>query len=68
MREYFPKSPDFGQLEKQMRIALVNTHYSVEYTEPTPPNIIQVGGLQIRDPKPLNEVNTSYFILNLHLH
>lgn len=55
MRQYFPGSPDFGLLERQMRVALVNTHYSVEYTEPTPPNVIQVGGLQIKGPKPLTE-------------
>uniref|UniRef100_A0A336LZ62 CSON008880 protein n=1 Tax=Culicoides sonorensis TaxID=179676 RepID=A0A336LZ62_CULSO len=55
MRQYFPRSPDFGSIERQMRIALVNTHFAYEYTEPTPPNIIHVGGLQIKDPKPLNE-------------
>lgn len=48
--------PYMGDLEKKTLIALVNTHPSIDFPEPLSPNIIPVGGLQIKDPKPLPKV------------
>lgn len=50
--------PYMGDLEKKMLIALVNTHPSIDFPEPLSPNIIPVGGLQIKEPKPLPKVYT----------
>uniref|UniRef100_A0A182QKP4 UDP-glucuronosyltransferase n=1 Tax=Anopheles farauti TaxID=69004 RepID=A0A182QKP4_9DIPT len=55
MREYFryddlPYAPELHQRSKLM---LVNAHYSVDFPEAAPPNLIPVGGLQIREPAPL---------------
>jgi glucuronosyltransferase len=41
------------ELEKRISIALVNSHPSIDFADSLPPNIIEVGGLQIKDPKPL---------------
>lgn len=46
--------PYAENLEKEITIALVNTHFSLETTEPMATSVIPVGGLQIRDPKPLD--------------
>ncbi|XP_058834814.1 UDP-glucosyltransferase 2-like [Topomyia yanbarensis] len=55
VREYFqyddmPYVPDMDRLTK---VILVNAHYSIDFPEPAPPNLIPVGGLQIKEPKPL---------------
>lgn len=48
--------PYAEDLEKETVMALVNTHFSLEVTEPMPSSVVPVGGLQIRDPKPLEGV------------
>lgn len=45
--------PYLGDLEKQTAMMLINTHPHIEIMEPLPPNVIAVGGLHIKDPKPL---------------
>lgn len=47
--------PYLGDLEKHTALMLVNTHPLIEVFEPLPPNIITVGGLHIKEPKPLND-------------
>lgn len=39
-----------------MLLALVNTNPAVDYLAPLPENVIPVGGLHIKDPKPLPKV------------
>lgn len=55
VREYFqyddlPYVPDLDRLSK---VLLVNAHYSIDFPEPAPPNLIPVGGLQIKEAKPV---------------
>ncbi|EDS25660.1 UDP-glucuronosyltransferase 2B20 [Culex quinquefasciatus] len=55
VREYFqyddlPYVPDLDRLS---RVLLVNAHYSIDFPEPAPPNLIPVGGLQIKEAKPV---------------
>ncbi|XP_055535827.1 UDP-glucosyltransferase 2-like [Wyeomyia smithii] len=55
VREYFqyddlPYVPDIDRLSK---IILVNAHYSIDFPESAPPNLISVGGLQIKEAKKL---------------
>jgi UDP:flavonoid glycosyltransferase YjiC (YdhE family) len=47
--------PYAGNLEKMMKIALVNSHPSIEFAESLPPNVIEIGGMQIKEPKPLDK-------------
>ena len=48
---YGPDTPYADDLDKKASIMLVNSHPAVDYPETLPQNIIQVGGLQINDPK-----------------
>ncbi|XP_037040047.1 UDP-glucosyltransferase 2-like isoform X4 [Bradysia coprophila] len=50
-----PNLPDVRTLLRKIILALCNTHYSIQKSEPLPPNIIPVGGLQIQEPKPLDK-------------
>ncbi|XP_055841019.1 UDP-glucosyltransferase 2-like [Episyrphus balteatus] len=53
-RKYFPFDfPHIDELGKRTAVALVNSHPATNYVEPLPPNVIEVGGMQILDPKPL---------------
>lgn len=45
--------PYLGALDQKIMLMLVNSHHSVDFPEPIPQNVIQVGGLQILPPKPL---------------
>lgn len=46
-------TPYAGDLEKVMVLMLVNSNPAVDYPDSNPPNIIQVGGMQIKEPKPV---------------
>lgn len=41
--------PYIGDLESRNILLLVNTHPALDFPEPLPPNVIPVGGLQIRN-------------------
>uniref|UniRef100_A0A182II97 UDP-glycosyltransferases domain-containing protein n=1 Tax=Anopheles arabiensis TaxID=7173 RepID=A0A182II97_ANOAR len=45
--------PYLGTMDQKMMLMLVNSHHSVDFPEPIPQNMIQVGGLQIIPSKPL---------------
>ncbi|CAG9802034.1 unnamed protein product [Chironomus riparius] len=52
MKEIYGSETPYGDdLDKKASIMLVNSHPAVDYPEPLPQNVIQVGGLQINDPK-----------------
>lgn len=54
MREIFGENiPYAHDLDSMTALMLVNSHPSVDYPESLPPNIIQVGGMQIKDSKPV---------------
>ncbi|KAL5291052.1 hypothetical protein ACFFRR_010457 [Megaselia abdita] len=46
-------TPYLGDLQKLAKIAFVNSHPAINYPESLPPNVIEVGGMHIKDPKPL---------------
>lgn len=48
--------PDLEDLAYQTNLFLVNSHFSLNQARPTVPNFIEVGGLHIKQPKPLPEV------------
>lgn len=53
VKRFGPDLPFVGDLERMSVLALVNTHPAFDYPEPLPPNVIAVGGLQVRPPQPL---------------
>lgn len=62
VREKFgPGYPSMTELEQRTAIALVNTNPSFNIPMPLPENVIPVGGLHIRDTKPLPEVRNAQF-------
>lgn len=52
----FANLPSIDELEKKTALMLVNSDNAIEYPEPLQPNMIQVGGLQITEPKQLPQV------------
>lgn len=48
--------PSISEIEQRTAIALVNTNPAFDYVFPLPENVIQVGGLQVKDIKPLPKV------------
>jgi hypothetical protein len=52
----FKNMPKLEELEQRTAIMLINYDTSVDFPEPLQPNVVQVGGLQIVDPKPLDDV------------
>lgn len=59
-----PNIPSGKALGEIATIIMINTHPSIDLLEPFPPNVIQVGGLQIVKEKPLPEVTTTTLIFN----
>lgn len=54
-KRYKSSSP-LRELVLRTSFLFVNTHYTVWGSRPLPPNVVEVGGLHIKPPKPLNEV------------
>lgn len=48
-------TPNGDDLEDLHRLMLVNAHSSIDFPESLPPNIIPVGGLQVKEPQPLDK-------------
>ncbi|CRK98901.1 CLUMA_CG012143, isoform A [Clunio marinus] len=56
MREMFGSDlPPSGELEKKAVLTLVNSNPVIDFPDSLPPNTIEVGGMQISEPKPLPE-------------
>ncbi|KAF5296148.1 hypothetical protein FQR65_LT19842 [Abscondita terminalis] len=51
--KYIPNLPSVEQMYEKVSLVLLNTHYSLQSPRPTVPQIIQVGGLQLQEPKEL---------------
>lgn len=55
MEENLPKSLE--TIERDTKLTLINSDVTIDYPQPLPPNVIPVGGLQIREPKVLPVVS-----------
>lgn len=53
VRQIMPDIPYVGDLDKEARIVLLNSNPVIQYSQPAMPNVISVGGMQIRKPKEL---------------
>lgn len=65
--KYFgPNYPPVSQMERRTALALVNTNPVMDYPAPLPENIIPVGGLHMKNSKPLPKVsfkkNLNFFL------
>lgn len=58
MAEHFgPNLPPISQLEKRVELALINSHPLLGNAGPQPHNVIPIGGMHIKDVKPLSNVS-----------
>lgn len=48
--------PYLGEIVKNTSIILTNTHYSLSGSRPATPALVEVGGVHIKPPKPLDLV------------
>ncbi|XP_058833407.1 UDP-glucosyltransferase 2-like [Topomyia yanbarensis] len=55
VREIMPDIPYVAEFEKDARIILLNSNPVLQYSEPSMPSVISVGGMQIIKPKELPE-------------
>lgn len=55
-----PNLPYVGDLDEKTVLLLINSHEANDFPEPLAPNVIAVGGLQIKEPKPLPKVKSSF--------
>lgn len=56
-RKYFGENaPDGYALLKKIALVFVNSHFTFDLPRPWTPNLIEIGGIHVTDPKPLPEV------------
>lgn len=48
--------PDLDVLAYNTSLQLVNSHFSVNNARPLVPNVVEVGGLHVGEPRPLSKV------------
>jgi glucuronosyltransferase len=63
MKNYYRNAqlPSAYDLDRKTSLLLVNSNNALDGARENPANVIEVGGLQIRDPKPLPEVSSQFF-------
>lgn len=64
----FKDYPTLIELERKTSLMLVNTDKAMDAPEPLPPNVIQVGGLQITEAKPLPDVSSIKILGKFFFH
>ncbi|XP_062704883.1 UDP-glucosyltransferase 2-like [Aedes albopictus] len=55
VRKVIPDITYIGELDRDARVILLNSHPAIQYREAMMPNVISVGGMQIAKPKELPE-------------
>ncbi|XP_076042881.1 UDP-glycosyltransferase UGT5-like isoform X2 [Oratosquilla oratoria] len=53
INKHFPDLPPILELEKNVSLSLINSHYSLDMTQPLLPSQIEVGAMHCRPGKPL---------------
>ena len=61
IQEKFPNEPPIDEIVQKLEFIMVNSNEFVDYPRLLPPNVIQVGGLQIKEPKDLPQVQYNYY-------
>lgn len=57
--------PSVSDLKKETSLMFVNSHYSLSGVRPLSPAVIEVGGIHIKEPKPIREVIANSFFLRI---
>ncbi|KAK4876034.1 hypothetical protein RN001_012456 [Aquatica leii] len=58
MQKYFPGAPDLRELNYNMSLSLVNSHFANSFVVANLPNVVEIGGIHIKPPKELpNDIN-----------
>jgi len=60
IQEKFPNEPPIDEIVQKLEFIMVNSNEFVDYPRLLPPNVIQVGGLQIKEPKDLPQLYTDF--------
>lgn len=55
--------PQLAELERNISMILINTHFSIDTIRPNIPSLVEVGGVHIKPPKELPDV--SIIVINL---
>ncbi|CAG9767021.1 unnamed protein product [Ceutorhynchus assimilis] len=56
-RDFFgPEMPSLSDLAYNSSLLLMNTHFSIHFARPLVPNVVEVAGLHIEEPQPLNQI------------
>lgn len=55
-QKFGDKIPSVKELKQQTSLMFVNSHYSLSGVKPLSPAVIEVGGIHIKEPKPLKQV------------
>ncbi|XP_068228236.1 UDP-glycosyltransferase UGT5-like [Palaemon carinicauda] len=60
----FLKDPfvSLSEVEKNVSLVLVNSHYSLGYPRPLLPNVVEVGGMHCRNPRPIQDAELKHFL------
>lgn len=62
LRQYLKDDnmPYISDLTRTTSMMFVNTHYSLSGAKPNSPAVIELGGIHIKEPKPLNQVYDNF--------
>lgn len=63
-KQFGEKVPPISDLIKTTSLIFVNQHYSLSGSKPLSPAVVELGGIHISDPKPIDPVST-YKIIKL---
>lgn len=58
-RKYFGEdAPYANELMKKISLVFVNSHFSFDQPRPWIPNLVEIGGIHVTNPKPLPKVTS----------
>lgn len=67
-RRFGNDMPSVADISKKISLMLTNTHYSLNGPRPLSPKVIEVGGVHIKEAKPIDEVSNDKLSLFNKLH
>ena len=65
MNEIFPDLPPILELERNLSLTFINSHFSLEQSVPLLPNQVEVGGIYCRPGRPLPKVRVKYSLIKV---